>query len=478
MLDQVAALAGHKPAMLVSQSMLSAMILYSMRSAYNTFNGRSVPTFSSGVEARLVSISVPLQSVAASLVDNGAGIKLALDRPFDIEISLHLVNQQIQEFSRVTLALSAVAFPLSERGGHLITTTPDATIVGNVTPHANRAAALATAGAPSVKDVERIEGALAFLIAPRVVAAALGTMAPISLRELYPNLVWSGDLEMHVELPYLVLIPEDGHIAAQTGCPTEKAAPNWSIESGAPAAANGANGPEVSVPLHVTNPPQNARDGTSQGNPIIGLYLPQSVLDQKFKDIYPAVEFKHQDDAFLGTYTSGVVGLEGVRVDVDPARLGLSIGLDVHLSGKAEVNVDVPCTGRMPVAFTTKLKIDPTTAQAFVGVKLTWSKLSLVSYLEQVNIGAITIYVVLIPTWLLFAGGAGLVTAFFIDRVADRIVAWNARIAVQNAIEDASNKGNFDLIDFHKYFPWLSRDLEPTTAAGANYIVYGVSIRG
>lgn len=480
MFEDVRQVAMNKPAMLLHGSMVEAMLLAGMQAERDALDGRSVPTYRAGIE-------VSLHSISAMPGQQGVTLDAINDRTFvsmpgqvDIELSLHLAGDPNSEFSRIGLTLNAIAFDLSVERDTLITLPPSVQVQGSVVPAPTRAAALAAANAPSEVDVSRTEGALAFLLAPRIVASALGAMPAIALRSVYPNLAWEGGLSLHVVGPYLAIVPAGRcEIVADTGCPDRRSTPDWDIEAGSAAQQPELGEGGIEVPMRAHVPAREYPGGSWQPDPSIALYLPQAVLDSKFKDIYPAVEFHTQDSGFIGTSTEGVVGLEGVKVDLDGPKLGLHLGLEVHLSGKANLNVDVPCVGRVPLAYTTKLEIAPTSAKAFVGIELTWGGLSIRTMLEEVNIGTITIYVIFIPDYLIFAGGAGWLWGFILDRVVDRILAWNVRLAVQKAIEDASTKGNFKLIDFHDFFPWLPKGLKrASTHIGNDYVVWGVGQDG
>ena len=148
------------------------------------------------------------------------GFVVAEESPgFTVTIALHVAGKTAFEFSRIEIDVANLKVKLIANAPNLLLSTPDFDVKGKVTPSSSRDDALSNYHIQE-DDLERIEGAMAYVMPRRVVASALSTMRSIDLAKHFPAFDLRGDWALHIVKDGLVIIPSGGIVIREnTDCP-------------------------------------------------------------------------------------------------------------------------------------------------------------------------------------------------------------------------------------------------------------------
>ncbi len=477
---------GNRPALVISEDALRGMILSNFRDAVAKMTAVSVPIEGyPSVALRLVGLSSPvdqftvhLEAAAPPISTAKIGVVAKIDPGFTAEFALHSTSDAALEFSRIFLTVGNLASTITARAPLLNLGTVDFDVQGEVVKAASRPDALA-AGVGEI-DVQRIEGALAYVMPHRLVASAYATISSINLAELYPALQISGVWEVELVQGTLLVVPTDGIDIVGKGCAC----------AGDPA--------ELKI---VIDPPDHQEEttydwsGTAQGIPpfqlsnadpnasgFVALYAPKPMLEQRFDDVQPAFTYHESDNGFLGYDLTILLRFTYVALRVDQTRFGLVIDFNVISDGSAFANVDVPCVGRSDVGYA-RFTSEPTKLSLFVGLaKGPSGELDFTCQIDTLDIGDFHATVDVFGRWLAAAGGQAAVVGFLLDKIAGRAIEARLPGVMADGIRSAVGSRSFRLMALKPLLTYVpSYGFNTITYSGdgaTNSMLVGLTSRG
>jgi len=475
----VKAIAGNQPALVFSLKALRGFLLNNFKDSVERLQNTSVPVEGySNIEAKFSGLSTNPQSFNLALSDAGGQIKAEITPGFQATIAIHVANAPQKEFSTIGIDVSDLAVRLSVAAPNLILGGPDFDVTGSIVPSATRAAALNDPGITE-EDVERIEGAMAYVMPRRVVASALSTIRSIDLAKHFTAFELRGTWALHVDAGGLVIIPADGIVIREdTGCPLKDSVPDISTQSGT---RTDISETQYSWPV-VTGgiPPVVVRIASDRKDGFASLYAPRSVWDTKFSKTMPAIVYRENDNGFIGYELTFTASLRYVRLRIDPARFGIVIDLDFLANGSVFLTVDVPCVGRSDLAYA-RFSCAPSSLSILLSFVLSpTGKLVLESQVDRLSIGGVDATVSGFSRWLALAGGKAAVIGFIIDYVLKRVIEHNVPIKMRHAIKQEVNSKNFQLLDLEQLAAFTSYQMfnEVTFSGNVDSVLVGLMSDG
>jgi hypothetical protein len=473
--DEVAKLAGDKGALILSSEMVTGLIARHFEAANNALLGNSVPAAPDVtiVEARFDQLQTnsgnPLDF---KIIEKGNDFFIISDQGFSLSITLHVQGDPNLAFSILIIDVSEISIAITAGSGAIIMGAPDFTASGRVDDTVSTRQAALNASGISLDTLLRIEGSLAFMMAHRIVASALGKIRTILLKDLFPGVQLNGTITLASVLNSIILIPAEGlSVTGPSGCPDTDTAPDLQLGY-QPTGATEWDFQKINVPALKQYNISSPADG------VAAVYLPRQILEKDFGKVQPGAIYRDRSDTFIGWELEFTASLRKIGVDIDPARFGVVIRFTIECSGYAALNVDVPCVGRMDLA-TARLTMDPSQLDILLRFAvIDEGQLVLRSEIDRLDMGTARVSVSAFSKWLSAAGGYAAAMAVITDIIIGKVLAHNVPLKIRDAIKKELNFRNLLAIDITPYISFFTQFINfraATFSGDQNSIVIGIT---
>lgn len=439
-------IAGNNPALVLSIDALRELLFKSFLEATERLHKISVPIEGfSEIAARLDQLSNDDLTLSAYNEDDQVVVKVTPD--LTATIGLHLASDKTLEFSTIQIEVRNLRFAISASAPNLLLSAPDFDVSGKITTSATRESALNT-GTIQKCDIERIEGAMAYVMPRGVAKSVLSTIDTIDLAERFTAFELRGDWILDVVNDNLVIRPSLGiALREDIGCPITDSAPHLSTKVSALASSSDTHYSWKITGAGVSKPKiREAHDKVG----FAALYAPKLMWDARFSKVIPGVVYRERNNGFIGYELTFTVGLKYLRLKIDPDRFGLVIDFGLVTSGAAFLTIDVPCVGRCDLAYARFSSQDSDLSVLLSFMLQPPGKLVLESQIDRLNIAKVDATVSGFSRWLALAGGKAAVVGFIVDYVLKRVIERNLPIKICDAIKRELNSKNFELLDFEE----------------------------
>ena len=445
-------IAGKHPALVISNDAFRGLLIKNLERSTNYMLNKSADLEGfPQIQARFTGIDVLPAQFKVSLSKSGDFIYAHLDPGLTATFSLHANGEPDCEFSIVHVYASNINFRLSVKAPKLLLESPDYSVKGEVIDAPFRDDALKEAGInPDI--VQRVEGAMAYVMPRRMVSAALSVVNEVDLGPVFKAFEMRGDWNTYLVTDNLIIVSSGGiSLLPSQGCSVKNSVMDPPKVEPVVKTGSGQYSWPVQKPSFSkgSSPvPDIRHDGFAS------LYAPISLWEQRFSDAYPAVTYRESDNGFIGWDLSLTVGLTYVGVKLDAARYGLVLDLGIIVNGEIFVTVDVPCVGRNDLAYV-RFSVSPSSLSILLNFAISpVGKVVLESHIDRLDIGKADARMTPIGPWMAVAGGQDAVFGFILDYVLKRVVEFNIPIKMRNAILDAVNSKNIELLDLEKLVPF------------------------
>jgi len=440
---EVADLAGNKPALAFSNEAFRGFLLNNFLKTLELAGSDGAPVDGFPlITLRFLGLDVEPAQFQIKLTDRAGSIICEVTPPFTAQFSLHVTGQPKLEFSRLAIDVADLRVTITVSAPLLSLGTPDYSARGSIQESPSRADAIA-AGI-SEQDISRIEAALAFVLPRRIVNSAFSTISSLNLADHFTALELSGTWAVSLVSDGLVIIPSGGvYLTPNKECPVG-GVPDLEITPGV--MTNPKKG-EYSWSLSSKGGGPVVHRANDHSRGFASLYAPKSLWEQRFSKVMPGFLYREQGNGFIGYNLAFNCGFEYIALSIDPARYGIVIALQLLVDGTVFANIDVPCVGRMDLAYA-RFGIEKSNLSILIGFDLSGDgQLQLKGSIDKLDIGKCEATVSLFGRWLALAGGEAAVIGFIIDYVLKRVVEHNVPIKIRHAVEKEVNEKNFTLLD-------------------------------
>lgn len=470
-------LAGNNPVLVLSIDALRGLLIENFVDTTKRLRDVSVPIEGfPKICARFISLTADPNCLTLSPYKKDNHVVVKVTPGFTATIALHLASNKTLAFSTIHISVKDLKFSIFASAPNLVLSSPDFKVSCHINNSGDRNHAL-NEGNIEEDDIERIEGAMAYLMPRGVVESALSTINTIDLEARFTAFELRGDWILDVVNDNLVIRPSLGiTIREDIGCPTKDSAPNFSatvkpLRSSSETHYNwkvfGAGIPESKV--------RDAHDKVG----FAALYAPKPIWEERFSKVMPGVVYRERNNGFIGYDLTFTIELKYVSLRIDPKRFGLAIDFELMISGFAFVTIDVPCVGRCDLAYA-RFSSDRSVLSVLLSFALQpEGKLILESQIDRLSIGNVNATVSGFSRWLALAGGKAAVVGFIIDYVLKRVIEHNLPIKIRDGVKRELNSKNFELLNFEELVTfteytkyngvWFSGDKESVLVGLGSY---------
>ena len=306
-------IAGIGPALVLSDQAIRSIILNNFTRSCEALPGETAIVTSirasveglPEIEVRLVDISIASAAgFAVSLQEKNGEIIAEISPSFTVRLALYLKGNIAKEFSRIVLTVSDLEVVLQGRAPFLKLKQPTFTVLSKVLAStATRDDALKASNL-SIEDVDRVEGALAYVTPERVIQSVFAVVDTIDLGKLYPSVRLAGELVLHRVADGVAFTTTGGiEIVPPDKCPPNCVSVPEIKGSSKPTVAMRTDSADYSwtmTPGTYNKAPAKSSNVESNVDGFAALYLPKQVFEQRFSKILPAIEYRDGDNCFIG----------------------------------------------------------------------------------------------------------------------------------------------------------------------------------
>lgn len=365
---QIASFAGRQGAIYIGARSFSGLALGSYRSSLAAALGKTM-----ALSAALGAFGVRFDSAVATTSSTSAAhvktrfeqaghdVLLTTVEPLRLTFSFGVLNQGAvgDVLGVFALDISKIKFEVDTADERLNCSPGESTIVPSISRAADFDQLLAKHGLDR-ETVVRIEGMLLFSGLATAFSKMLANQHSISLRELFPNVRFSGPIESKVsaDAQYLFL---KGTLGVEI--PPDAVCSCGDVGNGiGPIQPGTATGDPTSDPAHggvgkltiggptkvdPENPPILGRRRQGEGD--TGLYLSSEVAFNLAQGPYPGVRLDISDNGFIGWKAAGFVDFSGASFTMDASRGRLFVDLRFRIEVYGNLHVDLGKLGKIRV---------------------------------------------------------------------------------------------------------------------------------
>jgi hypothetical protein len=476
--EQLETLEDERPCLVFSFTALRGFLLNNFKNAKSTLLDVSVPF--EGIPTlslRFSHLSVSPDQFVLILEEADAEMAFHIDTEFEATIIVHETNNPAVVYSSIILTISNFRSKLAVNAPDLILRTPEFNITGKIIESANRFDNI-TASGINEDELQRVEGAVCYVMPSRFALSLFSTITKINIAQLFTAFELKGIWNLTKIDNFLIIIPSEGiMIRENNGCPQRDSVPDLSVETG-PYVINGNS---YTWPTNYYGVQAVDVYGVNdQTDGFASIYLPKSVLEEKFSKVMPSVSYRDLGEGFIGYDLTLLVAFEYVALTIDPIRFGLVLDLDFYASGFANVNIDVPCVGRCDLA-NARFLGQKSRLSIFINFVLSpVGKLTIQSQIDQLTLGKIEVTISGISKWAGLAGGEAAVIGFIVDNLLKRAAERILPIKMKDAIKAAVNSKNFELLNLEslEFYTQYENFNEVCYSGDAKSVLIGLNSNG
>ena len=226
---------GDNAALVMSFDALRGLLLNNFVHATKYLPDQSIPIEGfSKVGARFTRLELGSWKLKICRHQQDSNVTVEVTPGFTVTVALHLMDDKNLEFSKIHIKVTNLRFLISANAPNLHFGTPDFDVIGQIVPSCTTRAKALREGTVEEIDVERIEGAMAYVTPRRVVESVLSTVSTIDLTERFTAFDLRGDWKLEVVENNLVIRPSHGiSLRERVGCPIMDSVENFSTTASA-----------------------------------------------------------------------------------------------------------------------------------------------------------------------------------------------------------------------------------------------------